>query len=326
MAHTKMTDSHLQDKKIVCLGGGIGTLNLIKGLRHYTENIAIVISMADDGGSGGRIRRLYNMLPPGDIVSCMSALTKHENELLAKLLVYRFPGDRYSKDEELAGHKLGNLIMVALRDLTGNFAEAILAFQKIFDVTGTFLPATLEPVTISINTKDGQEIHGEEAIDLGKYDWQKGIDNVKLHPENIEVNPEVVKAIQEADTIISGPGDLFTNILPILIVPGVKQALEESKAKKMLIINIANKPFETHGYALEDYFSALEKHIGKLPFDYIFVNNNHTIPMPEEHQYDYVVSKESVPAENIVLGDFVDEKFPLYHDSKKLASAITKRI
>lgn len=326
MAHTKMTELPLQDKKIVCLGGGIGTLNLIKGLRHYTENIAIVISMADDGGSGGRIRRLYNMLPPGDIVSCMSALTKHENELLAKLLVYRFPGDRYSKDEELAGHKLGNLIMVALRDLTGNFAEAILAFQKIFDVTGTFLPATLEPVTISITTKDGEEIHGEEAVDLGKYDWKKGIESVKIHPSDIEVNPKVLTALEEADTIISGPGDLFTNILPVLVVPGVTKALEQSKAKKMLIINIANKPFETYGYTLEDYFAALEKHIGQLPFDYVFVNNNHTVPMPEEHQYDYVVSKAKDVQPNLVLGDFVDEKFPLYHDSKKLASAIAEHI
>lgn len=321
-----MKQPSLQDKKIVCLGGGIGTLNLIKGLREYTENIAIVISMADDGGSGGRIRRLYNMLPPGDIVSCMSALTKQENELLAKLLVYRFPGDRYSKDEELAGHKLGNLIMVALRDLTGSFAEAIVAFQKIFDITGTFLPATLEPVAISIVTKDGKEIHGEEVIDLGKFDWEKGIENVKLHPEHVTVNPEVTKSLLEADTIISGPGDLFTNILPVLIVPGIKEALEKSSAKKMLIINIANKPVETQGYTVEDYLKALEKHIGALPFDFVFMNNNQSIPMPAEHKYDYVIVKDATLLENIVQGDFVDETFPLYHDSKKLARAIAERI
>lgn len=314
------------NEKVVCLGGGIGTLNLIKGLRKYTENISIVISMADDGGSAGRLRRLYNILPPGDIISCMSVLTKDENELLSKLLTYRFPGERYSQDGELAGHKLGNLIMVALRDLTGSFAEAITIFQKIFNVEGTFLPATLEPVEISIITKDGKVIRGEETIDLGKFDWEKGIERVEIHPTNVRTTPEVERCIAEADVIISGPGDLFTNILPVLIVPGIQEALRKSKAKKILVINVANKPFETNEYFLEDYLSTIKNHIGEFPFDVIFANNNYANPIPQKYQYTYVCPKNASVAKNIIQGDFVDASFPLYHDPQKLAGAIAEHI
>lgn len=320
-------EASLQQKKIVCLGGGIGTLNLIKGLRDYSTDIAIVVSMADDGGSAGRLRRLYNMLPPGDLISCMSALSDDQSSIISQLLTYRFPGERYGKDDELAGHKLGNLIMVALRDITGSFPSAIDAFQKLFKINGHFLPATLEPVEISIITKDGTEIHGEEVIDLGKFNWESGIDKLVLHPSSVTTPPQVEKHILEADYIIIGPGDLYTNILSVLIVPGIKEALSKSTAKKIFIVNVANKPNETHGYFVENYLLAIEKHIGILPFDQIIVNNNHTFIIPEKYNYTYVKLEDpNYLAGKVIQEDLVDESFPIYHNSEKLARTIVKHL
>ncbi|MGH7246323.1 MAG: gluconeogenesis factor YvcK family protein, partial [Candidatus Levyibacteriota bacterium] len=157
--------SFFREKKIVCLGGGVGTVNLISGLKKYTKNITVVISMADEGGSAGRLRRLYNIFPPGDLISCMAAMSKNTKLPIKELLTYRFNGNRYGKDEHLVGHKLGNLMMVALRDITGDFEKAIATLQKMLSVEGTFFPATNDAVSISAKTIEGKEIFGEEKID-----------------------------------------------------------------------------------------------------------------------------------------------------------------
>ncbi len=317
----------IQNKKIVCLGGGIGSVNLIKGLKQYSKNIAIAFSMADDGGSAGRLRRLYNIFPPGDIVSCMAAM--QDNDFTRQLLTYRFPGDRYGKDEELSGHKLGSLIFVAMRDVLGDFTKAIEQFQKTFKIPGTFLPATEQMVNISIKTKDGNEVFGEQTVDLGDYDWKVGIDQIFLHPENISANQELINGIQQADVILAGPGDLFTTLLPVLIVPGIKEALQKSKATKMYIVNVTNKPFETKNYTVLEYMQAIQKHLGFFPFEKVIVNNNHSVPITQKYDYAYVDIKTVVrkintvfPDVQIVEGDVVDNAFPLYHDPKKLAKLI----
>src|SRR5258708_30196167 len=236
----------MKRKKIVCLGGGIGTVNLIKGLKQYKDlDIAVVVSMADEGGSSGRLRRLYNILPPGDLVSCMAALCDSNNKNVSQLLTYRLPGNRYAKDTELAGHKIGNLIFVALRDLTGNFEKAIDQFQSIFAIPGVFLPATEENVSISAKTVEGKIVHGEETIDRGKYSGKRVLEEVYLHPVNARATKKVLTWLKEADVIIAGPGDLYTTILPVLIIPDIAEQLKKSTAKKIFIINVANKPFET---------------------------------------------------------------------------------
>lgn len=319
-------------KKIVCLGGGIGTVNLIKGLKTHTEDISVVVSMADEGGSSGRLRRVYNILPPGDMVSCMSALCKEDNPLLSKLFTYRFPGDRYGKDTELAGHKLGNLMFVALRDLTGSFEEAVAQFQKIFGIPGVFLPATTEPVTISAKTVDGTEVVGEERIDLGQYNGVRVLDKVMLHPKDAQTSKEVLQSITQADVIVAGPGDLYTTILPVLIVPAITHALKQSKAKRIFVVNVANKPFETKGYAVNDYIMAVVKHLGVFPFDKIVVNSNFDTNIPKKYNYTYVsYEQKDIQAllDNdieLVSKDIVDEQFPLYHDSKKLAKVICEAV
>lgn len=314
------------DGKVVCLGGGIGTVNLIKGLKNYFSDITIVVSMADDGGSSGRLRRLYKMPPPGDLVSCMSALIKNNELDLAKLLTYRFKGDRYGKDHDLSGQKLGNLILTAMHNITGDFEKAIDLFKKTFDVPGIFLPATTKAVSISARTIEGKIIHREETIDLGKYKGKRILDKVFLSPKNAEMNPLFTKSLKEADVIIVGPGDLYTTILPILIVPGVKENLCESKAQKIFIVNVTNKPFETKGYSVNDYILAIKRHLNVFPFGKIIINNNFVPKIPSSFNYKYVNINDVDNSKNlqVVKEDLVDKKFPLYHDSEKLAQTILR--
>lgn len=316
------------NKRIVCLGGGIGTVNLIKGLRKYAENITVVISMADDGGSAGRLRRLYRIMPPGDLVSCMAACATHPHPLMKQLLTYRFPGNRYASDKELTGQKTGNLLMVALRDITGDFTSAIRAFQDIFSVPGTFLPATGDFVRISAKTTDGQMVYGEEKIDLGKYEGRRVLEKLYLYPKNVAASPLVVHAIKNADIIICGPGDLYTAVLPVLIIPDMQKLLKESKAQKIFVVNIANKPFETKGYKVVDFIAALKKHLGFMPFKKIIINDTFSYPIPKRYKYTYVRHNGKAIDPDITLyhSDLVDREFPLYHDSQKLANAIIRAV
>lgn len=314
--------------KIVCLGGGIGTVNLIKGLKKYTKNITVVVSMADDGGSAGRLRRAYNVQPPGDLISCMAAMIEDSNPNLTQLLTYRFPGDRYGKDDSLSGHKLGNLIMVALRNITGDMDKTIEEFQKIFNIPGEYLPATKEALTLSAKTKEGKIITGEETIDLGKYKGQRVLDEVYIHPKDALVNPKALNALKSADCIIAGPGDLYTNVLPVLLVPKIAEALAKVRAKKIFIVNVANKPFETKGYAVPDYIDAIKKHIGIFPFSRVIVNTEYSNKIPKKYDYKYVKLAGTMGKNGIkfVQGDFVDDTFPLYHDPVKLAKAVMEHI
>lgn len=316
------------DKKIVCLGGGIGTSNVISGLRFYTKNITVAVSMADEGGSSGRLRRLYNVLPPGDIVSCMAAFGSEKNDLLSKLLTYRFPGDRYGEDGNLSGHKLGNLILVAMKDITGNFAQAVTLFQKTFAIPGTFLPATTDPVQISVTTKNGEEVFGEEHIDRGDYNWQLGIDTVTLHPKTAKANNKLLDALEKAECIIAGPGDLYTTTLPVLVIPGIKEAIQKSRAKKIFIVNVTNKPFETKGYDVTDYINAVTKNLGFFPFSLVITNTNFSQKLIHTDAYSYVEIGDRLKNKDIkiVEKDLVSNEFPFHHDSVKLAKAIVEQL
>ena len=318
----------MKSKNIVCLGGGVGTVNLIKGLREYADDITVIVSMADEGGSSGRIRRLFKMFPPGDLISCMAALYKGHNSSLSKLLTYRFPGDRYGKDNDLSGHKLGNLIMVALKDITGSFDEAILAFQKIFDIKGKFLPATIEEVNISAKTVEGKIIVGEEKIDLGRYTGKRVLEEVFLNPADAKAPQSVIDALKTADAIIAGPGDLYTTILPVLIIKNIKKILESVTCKKIFVVNVANKPFETKGYDVLDFIHAIEKHIGSFPFGSVVVNNNYSTQIPKKLNYNYVKNghKETVRHVAFLEADLLDEDFPIYHSPQKLAKLLMDHI
>ncbi|HEX7042630.1 MAG TPA: gluconeogenesis factor YvcK family protein [Patescibacteria group bacterium] len=314
-------------KKVVCLGGGIGTVNLIHGLKDYDLDLTVVVSMADDGGSSGRLRRLYGIFPPGDVVSCMASLAPNDS-MLSQILKYRFAGDRYGRDNELGGHKLGNLILTAFNDFEGNFAKAIKKMQEFFNIPHTILPATDESVTISAKTIQDRYIHGEEKIDLGKYQGKRILESVSVHPEHAKANKEAVYAILNADVVILGPGDLYTAQLPVVVVDEIAKSLKESKAKKIYVVNIANKPFETRGYKVIDYIDAVKRHLGNFYFDSIVINNNFKSEIPKKYKYHYVRMKDEnkIKSINYILEDLVDDNFPLYHDSKKLAKIIHKHI
>ncbi|MBI4089178.1 MAG: YvcK family protein [Candidatus Levybacteria bacterium] len=316
------------NKKIVCLGGGIGTVNLIKGLKDYFSDITVVVSLADDGGSSGRLRRLYNVPPPGDLVSCMVALIKGNDSNLANLLMHRFKGDRYGKDKELGGQKLGNLILTAMLEITGDFEKAIEFFKKTFNIIGNFLPATTGMVSISAETIEGKIIHREETIDTGKYKGVRILEKVFLNPPDTKVNPKFIQSLAEAEVIIAGPGDLYTTVLPVLIVRGVSSALKNSRALKIFVVNVTNKPFETRGYDVNDYIRAVKRHLDDFPFSKVIVNNNYRPTIPSKLKYKYV-NINGFKEDNsikVIQSDLADEGFPLYHNSQKLAKIILENI
>lgn len=315
----------MQKKKIVCLGGGIGTVNLIKDLKNYPCDITVVVSMADDGGSAGRLRRFYSVPPPGDLVSCTAAMS-NADPLMCKLLTYRFLGNRYGSDSSLPGHKLGNLILVALTSITGDFNKALLELQRMFQTSGRILPSTVENISIWAETTTSEKVYGEENIDLGKFKGK--VDKLYLKPANPRVPEEVIKSLLEADVIIAGPGDLYTTTLPVLLVPDIFLTIQKSKAKKLFVMNVANKPFETKDYTTLDYINAIIKHLKVFPFETIIINSNNSLKIPKKYDYEYVKNDfvESLLNIKIVKEDLVDEKFPIYHDPVKLAKALHKSI
>ncbi len=315
----------MDNEKIVCLGGGIGTANLLKGLKKHYKNITVVVAMADDGGSAGRLRRFYRIPPPGDLVSCIASLS-NEDKIMKDLLTFRFPGDRYGADADLPGHKFGNLMLVGLTAIMGDFGKAVNEMQKIFKVTGRIFPSSSESVSIWALTSTGQKVEREENIDLGRFTGK--IEKLYLKPQNPSAPKEVVEAILDADVIIGGPGDLYTTILPVLLVPDIIKAINKSQAKKIFVVNVANKSFETPAYEIKDFVAAIVKHCRSKVFDYFLVNTNTKpiIPQKFSRQYDYVKSNSAKGNSGIkiVKQDLVDEKFPLYHDSDKLAKALTE--
>lgn len=309
---------------IVCLGGGVGTSNMLRGLKHFPVHLTVVTSMVDDGGSSGRLRKHYKMMPPGDMISCIAALIPDEQEELRQLLIYRFPGDG-KQDNVIDGHKLGNLIMLAEFLRTNDFYRALEKTKEIFGVTADLFPATDTRTDLSALTNDGRTIHTEETLDLALYSEPHGLKKIFVKPEDAPVNEKMIQNILDADVIISGPGDLYTNQLPVLVIPQIKEAFLKSKAKKIFVLNIANKPFETKDFSLQNFVEAFTEHLGSFPFDTVIANNNHTLPIPTKFRYRYIQIDEALQnnkAFTLVEKDLVNEEFPIAHNPKKLANAI----
>jgi len=283
--------------------------------------------MADDGGSAGRLRRAFSVPPPGDIVNCLAALSDEES-ILKELFIYRFAGKRYGKDTDLGGQKLGNLIFVALANIyRGDLNKALEEFSKIISTNGRVLPATLGDVNIWAKTKKGKKIYGEENIDLGKYNGARILSEVHLDPPNVKTYQHTQDSLLAADLIIVGPGDLFSTVLPVIIVPKIKNILRSSKVPKIFIVNIANKPFETPNFTVSDYIQVIKKHLGADVFDKILVNRNQKYKIPKGLKYKYVmVTPKNLEGYQgrIIEDDFVDENFPIYHDGQKVAKLIKK--
>lgn len=320
----------MNERKIVCLGGGIGTSNLIRGLKKEKVGITVITSMADDGGSSGRLRKAYKIMPPGDLISCIAALIADENKEMASLLTYRIPGES-KNNKSIDGQKFGNLLMLAEMSRTNNIYKALEVTKKMFGVIADIFPATDERVRLSAITKDGRRIHGETALDVAKYAEPYGLRKIYITPKDPVVNDRVIKSLKEADVIISGPGDLYTNQLPVMIVPQIKKQLLAANCRKIFILNIANKPHETAGYTLNTFICAIREHLGVFPFDTIIVNNNRSVQIPQKyHRYSYIPVDDELRGANsgfkIVEEDLVKKDMPIYHDSSRLAEVVVKNI
>ena len=266
--------------EVVTVGGGSGQFALLSGLRDM-EGISItaVVSMMDSGGSTGRLRDELGILPPGDILKCVVALSPYQ-ELAREILQKRF-----RKDRRLQGHNAGNMLLTMLSQYTGSFPSGVAALSEILDARGAILPVTTDQATLVAELTDGSRIFGEQAIDVPRGHQREKIRDVFLvphHSDTIHVYAPVVAAIKKADFILIGPGDLFTSIIPNLIVPGVAQALRQTEANLLYIMNIMTKFGETHSFRAEDFVARLEQYIGKPVQGVIF---NSTSPAEEFLQF-----------------------------------------
>lgn len=247
--------------KVVAIGGGTGLSTLLRGIKNYSTNITAIVTVADDGGSSGRIRREMGMLPPGDIRNCIASLADEE-KLLTELFQYRF-----TAGEGLNGHSFGNLFLTALNDITGSLEGAIDASAKVLAIQGKVLPSTLSDVTLWARFADGKIIEGESNIP------QVGQKIVELgcHPANPPATPAVIKAIEQAQYIILGPGSLYTSIIPNLLIPEIRQAIAKSSAPKIYVCNIMTQKGETDGYTVSDHIRAIDDVCGERIFDAVLV-------------------------------------------------------
>ncbi len=302
--------------KVVVIGGGHGLATLLSGLKTYTYNLTAVVSVADDGGSSGRLRKELGILPPGDLRNCLAALSDEE-ALLGQLFQYRFP-----EDSGLQGHSFGNLFISALADITGSFEQAVAESGKVLSVHGQVLPATLKDVQLEADiilphSTTEVRIHGESRIPS-----RSGrIRRVWLEPGSPPAFPKVIQAILGADLIIIGPGSLFTSLLPNLLVPDISEAIRASRAMKIYVCNITSQPGETDGFDCQDHVMTIIDHVGADLFHYVICNSSYEMKLPQG--IDWI--RFNPPAEatfEYLTADLVDPIHPTRHDAQKLGQVI----
>ena len=302
--------------RIVAIGGGTGLSSLLRGLKTYTSNLSVIVTVADDGGSSGRLRDEYRVLPPGDFRQCLIALADAE-PLMKQLFDHRFT------EGSLDGHSFGNLFIMAMADVTGNFEHALRESGKVLAVKGTIVPSTLQDVTL-VASINGSNIEGESKIPK-----QNGrISQVFLKPDGAQVNPEAAQAILNAELVVIGPGSLYTSILPNLLVEGMVEAIKASPALKVLVCNLASQHGETDGYEVDDYIRVIHEHVGSNLFDFVLVNSNHShMPTGGQSQVIFRAADASKhPEVRFIAADVVNVRIPSHHDPDKLARVIMRKV
>ncbi|MCZ8513923.1 YvcK family protein [Paenibacillus filicis] len=260
--------------RIVVIGGGTGLSVMLRGLKQKPVDITAIVTVADDGGSSGILRSELAMVPPGDIRNVLTALSDVE-PLLTRLLEYRF-----EKGNGLAGHSLGNLMLAAMRDITGDFVTGVRELSRVFAVQGRVLPAANHPIVLKALMEDGSTVEGESKIPKAG----GVIKRVMIEPEDASPLPEALEALERADAILVGPGSLYTSILPNLLVKEIAEAVVQSDALKIFICNVMTQPGETDDYKVSDHLKAVRDHVGHDLFDYVIVNNGE---IPEQVQNLY---------------------------------------
>jgi uncharacterized cofD-like protein len=310
--------------KVVAIGGGTGLSTLLRGLKPHTPHITAIVTVADDGGSSGRLRRELGVLPPGDFRNCIAALADDE-ALLTQLFQYRF-----GLGNGLNGHSFGNLFITALASVTGSFERALLEAGRVLAVKGRILPSTLEDVTLVADLRDVDEpatattgltrIQGESAIPKSG----QPIERVFLRPDNVRAYPDAVRAILDADLIVAGPGSLFTSVLPNLLVEDIRQAIGASSAVRLYVCNVATQPGETDGFDLDQHLHALHRHVGRGLFPHVLANNN-LQPGLDDPALEMVALRYSAnEGYKVIEADLLDPAAPWRHDAHKLAGQIVR--
>ncbi|MCX6055770.1 MAG: YvcK family protein [Chloroflexi bacterium] len=312
-----VTEYRRRDKgpRIVVIGGGTGLSAILRGLKEYSRNITAVVTVADDGGSSGAIRRSIGILPPGDFRNCLAALSNDE-QLLTQLFQYRF-----ASGAGLQGHSLGNLLISALTEITGSFEEAIAETARVLAVQGQVLPSTVKSVNLVADVQlPGKKVEiaikGESQI--GKIGGK--IRRVWLEPANPAVFPPTVQAILNADMILIGPGSLYTSLIANLLVPDLVAAIKASKACKFYICNVASEPGETDDYSCEEHVQVIEKYIGGRFFDLILCNRRFEGVLPKG--VHWVKVNETETEHPLYQTDLIDIDNPWRHDSAKVAKTV----
>lgn len=252
-------------RKIVVIGGGTGLSTLLLGLKEYTHNITAIVTVTDDGGSSGILRREFGILPPGDIRNCIHALAR-TGGLLTPLLDHRF------NSGSLKNQNFGNLLLLALNEISGSFTEAVENMSKILAITGRVLPVTEDDIVLRATFDDGSVVTGETTITAAKKENQQNIQKMELVPTSPWPLPAAIEAIEEAEVIILGPGSLYTSVLPNLLVPGIPDAIERSKAIKLYVMNLMTQAGETEHCTALDHLKILQQHTNKQLVDYCIYN------------------------------------------------------
>ncbi|MDA8192512.1 MAG: YvcK family protein [Thermaerobacter sp.] len=304
--------------RVVALGGGTGLPGVLRGLKLYTSNLTAIVTVADDGGSSGRLRGDLNMLPPGDIRNCLVALADTE-PLMEQLFQHRFPSG------ELAGHSFGNLFLAAMEQTTGDFVTALRESSRVLAVRGTVLPATLDHVTLHAQLADGRLVAGESTIGKSLVP----IERLWMEPPDATPLAEAILAIENADLIVLGPGSLFTSLLPNLLIRPIGEAIRRSRAVRVYVSNIMTQPGETTRFTVQDHLRVLEGHVGSGLVDVVLVNNG-TVPTPQLVRYrdegaEPVLVDPASPIKATVVGeDVLTASAVLRHDPAKLARALLR--
>ncbi len=300
--------------KIVAIGGGTGLSMLLRGLKRYTANLTAIVTVADDGGSTGRLRAEFGVIAPGDLRQCIAALAEAE-PLMSRLFQYRF-----QEGTGLEGHSFGNLFIVAMSEITGNFETAIHETSRVLNTRGTILPSTLEDVTLSARTYEDEMVHGESKI------TEKGgaIKEVFLNPVDAEAHPDAVQAIMDADIIVIGPGSLYTSVLPNLLVRDIQKAIMATTATRVFVCNVATQRGETDGFNVTDHVRALEAHTQGGLVNAVIANDNIAPMLPESWQSSPVPlnGAAEIAGIRLVEADVVAEQNRYRHDPDKLAATI----
>lgn len=310
--------------KIVAIGGGTGLSHLLRGLKDYSAKITAIVTVADDGGSSGRLRREIGVPPPGDIRNCLAALADEE-KLLTELFQYRFRAG-----DGLVGHSFGNLFLTAMSDIAGDFEQAIAASSKVLAVRGEVLPATLSDVSLWAELADGRRIEGESSITKANGKILK----IGCTPANPPALPRALEALREADFIIIGPGSLYTSVIPNLLVKEIADAIANSEVPRIYVCNIMTQPGETDGYSVADHIRAIDRACGRPLFDAVVVQGKvpsakSLIRYSQENSYPVVLDREAVTqlGRRIVIANVMDEDKNtglIRHNSQRLAGMLLR--